>query len=513
MLIQQILYDHDTSPRPAVVCADKGLACSYAELSRMSRDLAAGFLDDGLREGDRVAILLPNSIEFVAAFFGAVTAGAVAAPLDIYLKRDVLLAVLDTIRPRILVTNHHLLRKIRTELHGTTVCLAEYDGTLSLSFTEYGGPGTDAGPRAGGDVPPHERRFPLTDPAGDALIILSSGTTGVPKGVRLSHRAVLRNIAMHLESLELEDEVRGLQVLPMNFSYGLIASFLSILRKGGASVLLPYLEPKLLFETLARHDINLFMGTPTIFQYLIDHSGSELDLSAMPLRCITLGGDRCRRHTLDLIRDRFPSARIYITYGLSEAGPRVSTLRHDLIGDIPHSVGLPLKEVEVTILDNEGRRCAPLEPGEIVVKTPSLMNGYFGDDERTNRVIRNGLCHTGDIGYLDEHGFLYYVGRNDRQFKFGGRYVNPAFIEQCIASHPQVREVSVAKIDDEREEAIRARIKAGDAREEELVRELKRICRQHMPAYMVPGEFIFEEHDHYIYKGKRFVPAKKQLPA
>lgn len=511
MLIHSVLYDHDTSPQPAVVCADKGLAVSYAELSRISRGLADGFLREGLREGDRVAILLPNSIEFVAALFGTVTAGAVAVPMDIYLKRDDLLAILATIKPRILVTNHNLLRKIRTELKGTTVCLAEYDGTLSLSFTESGGEGADGDSGSAARTTSPEHRLPRLDPAGDALIIMSSGSTGLPKAVRLSHRAVRRNIAMHLASLDLEpgEDIRGLQVLPMNFSYGLIASFLSILATGGTAVLLPYLEPKLLFETLARHDINLFMGTPTIFQYLIEHSGTEPSLPA--LRCITLGGDRCKRYTLNLIRDRFPAARVYITYGLSEAGPRVSTLPHDRIADAPHSVGLPLRGVEVTILDGNGRKCPPLEPGEIVVKTPSLMNGYFGDEELTSRVVRSGLCHSGDIGYLDEEGLLYYVGRKDRRFKFGGRYVNPSFIEQCIASHPHVEDVSVEKTDQERTEVICARIKAKNVQEQELLQELKRLCLQHMPAYMVPGEFLFEDYDHYSYKGKKFVPVRKQL--
>jgi long-chain acyl-CoA synthetase len=405
------------------------------------------------------------------------------------------------------VTNHQLLRKIKTELQEMDVCLAEYDGALSVSFSNRYGSWAD---RA---TPPLPMASPLPkiDPDSDALIIMSSGSTGTPKGVRLSHRAVLRNLTMHLTSLDLElaDDIRGLQVLPMNFSYGLIASFLSILYLGGTAVLLPYLEPKLLFETITRHDINLFMGTPTIFQYLIEHF--EPDAGVSPLRFITLGGDRCKLYALNLIRNRFPAARIYITYGQSEAGPRISTLPHDLIEEIPNSVGLPLKGVEIDILSDNGKRCAPHEAGEIVVRTPSLMNGYFGDSERTSRVIRDGFCYTGDLGYLDERGHLYYVGRKDRNFKFGGRYVNPSFIEQCIASHPLMEDVSVEKKESEQSEVICARIRVRGAPEHQLLQDLKRLCRQHMPAYMVPGEFHFEEHNHYTYKGKKFVPTRKQI--
>jgi acyl-CoA synthetase (AMP-forming)/AMP-acid ligase II len=512
MLIQYVLDEYANSSHPAVICAEKGLTFSYAGLSRMSMDTAGRFLRMGIRPGDRVAILLPGSIEFAAAFFATVAAGAVAAPLDIYLKKNLLLTLLDTLKPRLLVTNHQLLRKIRSELEGITVCLVEYHNGLSVGF-----PDGDTDVIAGspdGSASPSGYGFPHVDPAGDAVIIMSSGSTGMPKAVRLSHRAVIRNIMMHLESLDLEFEydIRGLQVLPMNFSYGLIASFLSIIYAGGTAVLLPYLDPKLMHDTLARYGINLFMGTPTHFRYMIENCSSEYDFSSLPVRGITLGGDQCRRYTLDLIMNRFPAAKVYITYGLSEAGPRVSTLPPDRVADKPHSIGLPLKGVEVSILAADGRMCKPHEHGEIVVKTPSLMSGYFGDEERTNLAIRDGRCHTGDIGYMDEEGFLYYVGRQDRRFKLGGRYVNPNFIEQCIASNPHVQEVTVEKLDSERDEVIRARIKAKDAHGEELLHELKRLCRQHMPAYMVPGEFEFEERDYYSYKGKKFVPVKEALP-
>jgi acyl-coenzyme A synthetase/AMP-(fatty) acid ligase len=121
--------------------------------------------------------------------------------------------------------------------------------------------------------------------------------------------------------------------------------------------------------------------------------------------------------------------------------------------------------------------------------------------------------HTGDIGYLDETGFLYYVGRKDRQFKFGGRNINPAFVEQCIARHPQVQEVVVTRVDSDRDEFICATIKVRNVHEDDLQRELKRLCMKHMPTYMVPKKFILEDHDQYYYKGKLFLPVKEQLPS
>jgi acyl-CoA synthetase (AMP-forming)/AMP-acid ligase II len=263
---------------------------------------------------------------------------------------------------------------------------------------------------------------------------------------------------------------------------------------------------------VSQYDVNLIMGTPAIFQYVIEKALTGSDFRRSPVRYVTLGGDRCRRYALNLVSKRLPSARPYITYGLTEAGPRVSTLPHRFVKKLPDSVGLPLRGVEISIIDERGRTRAPQETGEIVIRTPSLMNGYFGDPARTQRVIRNGLCHTGDIGYVDRRGFLYCLGRKDHQFKFGGRMVNPSFIEQCIASHPFVREVTVAKSENGQEEWLCARVKIREAPKEHLPEELRRFCRKRVPSHLVPGEFRFEHEDQYYHKGKVFSPAKEELP-
>ncbi len=507
MLIQSIVFDRKASEDTAVICADTGLSFSYADVARLAEQFAWMLRCAGLKSSDRVAILLPGSIEFVSALFGILRASAVAAPIDLYMKREEMLSLLGVIRPQVLVTNQSLFRKIRAEVDGLNVCLLGYNDTLSVSFAVSGLPEMGAG---GTRI---ELDSPRPCPSEDAVLIMSSGSTGIPKAVRLSHRAIANNIRMHLESLHIDERIRGLQLLPMNFSYGLVASFLSILYSGGTAVIYPYIEPGPVLATIRKYDINVFMGTPALFQYLLEKGGHENDFGASPLRYLTIGGDRCKRYVTDLIRRRIPAAKVFITYGLSETGPRVSTLPHEFVDELPHSVGRPLNGVEVSILDPDGCNCPPYETGEIVVSTVSLMNGYFADPERTKRAIRGGRCYTGDIGYLDERGFLYISGRNDCQFKFGGRKVNPAFIEQCICSHPSVQEVSVTKIDTERHEVLRAFIRAGDTRGATLLDELKRLCRKHMPAYMVPAEFVFQDGDLYYHKGKVFNPIKEELPA
>jgi len=512
MQISSVLFRHERSSRTALVSPEQSAAFSYAELSRMSRELAADLQHKGLRPGDRVAILLPSSIEFVAAFFGASTAGAVVAPLDIYMKRADILGVLEIIKPTVLVTNRSLYRKIGLEHRPAIVCLLEFSGALSTAFLNSNGSSVRNEFEGEKGELPRTWKQPTVAPDEDALLILSSGSTGLPKAVRLSHQAVLRNIGMHLESLDIAEDIRGLQVLPMNYSYGLIACFLSILHSGGTAVLVPTPNPGPVVTAVSQYDVNLIMGTPAIFQYVIERAPAGSDFRRSPVRYVTLGGDRCRRYALNLVSKRLPSARPYITYGLTEAGPRVSTLPHRFVKKFPDSVGLPLRGVEISIIDERGRTRAPQETGEIVIRTPSLMNGYFGDPARTQKVIRNGLCHTGDFGYVDRRGFLYCLGRKDRQFKFGGRMVNPSFIEQCIASHPFVREVTVAKSENGQEEWLCARVKIREAPKEHLPEELRRFCRKRVPSHLVPGEFRFEHEDQYYHKGKVFSPAKEELP-
>jgi acyl-CoA synthetase (AMP-forming)/AMP-acid ligase II len=497
-LLHALLSERRNSRRIALVSPESDVELAYAELHKYSEGLAVELRRQIASARPRVALLLPNSAEFVVALFAVSAAGGVAVPVDTYAKREELLAILQYLNPDLVITNASLQRKIKGGWDDSALCLLELDRTgLRVTFPE----GSAAADPGASPITP-----PAIDPEEDAVLILTSGTTGHPKAVRLSHRAIRRNIDMHLESLGLEDDIISLQVLPLAYSYGLIACLLSVFRLHGTAVLTPYvIEPKRIHAFVDRYGANLLMGTPLIFQYLLERGGEDLK-PLQPLRYLTVGGERCRPHVVDLVRRHLPWTRAFITYGLSEAGPRVSTLPPELFASLPQSVGRPLRGVEIAILDSAGHPCLRDEAGEVVLRTPSLMNGYFRDKERTDDRIRDGWLYTGDMGRLDARGFLYLLGRRDGEFKFRGRRIHPGYIEQIVFTHPHVQEVHVTRGEDGRGEFIRAVVKARVASEEGLVRELKTLCRQHLPASLVPSEFEFYDPDLYLFKGK---PAKQ----
>jgi acyl-CoA synthetase (AMP-forming)/AMP-acid ligase II len=467
-------------------------------------------MKEGLQRGGRVVIIFPNSPELVTAFFATAASGGIAVPLDIYAKREEIIRMIDFVEPVMVLASPGLMRKIKTDIEKRTKA---YILTLDEGKLIISGAGSEPlsicghaeiqteNVSSGGDG----AGFPPLVPSDDAVFIMTSGTSGAPKAVRLSHGAVIKNIQMHLESLEIPHGVTAMQVLSMNYSYGLIASFLATMYNHGTVVLMPRLEAGAVCQCIDRFEVDLFMGTPTIFQYIFENVKSEYCRKLRRLRCITLGGDRCKPYVANLIARNLPDVQTFITYGLTEAGPRVATLRPEYFPTLCHSVGPPMPGVEVCIVRENGEACSHHEVGEIAVKTPSLMNGYFRNDEETQKRLHGGWCYTGDLGSMDERGFIYIAGRKDRLFKLQERTVNPAFIEHCIAGHPNVREVIVTKVGKDREEYLCATIEGNDVPEDRFIWELKKICSQSMPFFMIPREFKFNDAGDYYFKGK---PAK-----
>jgi acyl-CoA synthetase (AMP-forming)/AMP-acid ligase II len=336
-------------------------------------------------------------------------------------------------------------------------------------------------------------------PESDCLLIATSGSASAPKFVRLSHRAVLANTKMHVQSLGLSAPPRSLQILPVNYSYGLVASLLGTLSSEGTVLFTQIDLPSICSAVALRAD--LCHSTPPFLRFLFENASSEQLDVIRRLRRITIGGDTCPLPQRRRIAETLPDSLAYITYGLTEAGPRVATLAPELFLEHGDSVGLALQGVELRVM-GDGVPSAAGTAGNLEIRSPSLMSGYLeGAGGANAEMIVDGWLRTGEIASVDAGGFLRIVGRGDRQVKFRGRRVNPATVEACLARHPAIAAARVRPVRVGDVEQLTAQVyHRGAADVARLEAELRLLCRRELPAYLVPDEIDLQPSPDYFLK-------------
>ncbi|MFT5469659.1 MAG: long-chain acyl-CoA synthetase [Verrucomicrobiales bacterium] len=469
-----ILAQRRASTQIAVINGSEQKEFSYADLTFLAEDVGKKLKQAGLRPGDHVGILLPPSVDFVAAFFGVMTQDAVAAPLDSAVKNAQLEEVLTALKPKCIITLGEIAPRIRS------VCgIADIFCTIQITESRKVELQIETKDGLNGQQPTGEKSE--RGGSSDALILFTSGSSGTPKGVRLSHQGTLFNIDRHLNSLQLEtDRLKFMQVLPVHFSYGLNASLLSALYANGVLALPAAAIDKVWFE--ANLDSDALLGTPTVYSHLMKADS----IHSYPVKTVTVGGES---HTPDdsrLLRAKFPEAKFFVTYGLTEAGPRVATLPPEQFSDVPGRIGVPMKDVEVRI-DAKGT-----EVGELLVRSPSVMNGYLDESEGGHESpIEDGWLRTGDLGKLNG-GILELTGRKDRQFKWRGRRINPAAIERILEQHAAVESARVVVLKEDGAPRLEARVHSA-SESDDLAKDLRRWCGSRLSFWMIPEQFSFND--------------------
>lgn len=509
-LLHSICWNNRKSGKNAIICAETGVVLSYEELNRAVRMVSEELIKIGAAQGRPVVLLFPVSAEYVIAFFSVLSAGCIAAPIDRFTKNSALEHLIGYLNPSLIITNEMLWLKLpKNVIHKYPVITLDAtskknqrmmqlrihnkDQFCVLEELSYHAAQVDAF----FTVP-----IPVT-PANDAVFITTSGTTGTPKIVRLTHKGIAENIQMHLASMGIHHSLIAAQTLELSYSYGLIASLLSVLYTQGTAILISRLDIPFICSAIKQHNIDFWVGSPSLFRYLIDHFNASIKESLKSLQRITIGGDKCSPALRSRIKEILDPVSIHITYGITEAGPRISTLPSEYLLAKPTSVGLPLKEVRVRIMNNKNEECGPGEIGQVAVQSPSLMAGYYNNEGLTSKVLRNGWFYTGDLGELDDEGFLYVRGRMDNEFKLNGRRINPRVIEECISYHPDIIDAKVSKVEHNGDSYIHADVVSGQT--SVSAEELKRHCMKNLPMYMVPGKFKFLPEHEYYFKGKRIL--------
>jgi long-chain acyl-CoA synthetase len=323
------------------------------------------------------------------------------------------------------------------------------------------------------------------DPASPALLVYTSGSTGTPRAVVQTHANIDANTRAIARYLELTPGDRAMATLPLFYCYG--RSVLQTHLIVGGSVFFDhrFMYPAVVFDELAAQGCTSFAGVPLTFENLrrqVDIASLELPT----LRYVTQAGGAMHPDTIRWVRAAFAPAVLFVMYGQTEATSRLAYLPPDRAVDKEGSVGRALDNLEIRIVDDEGQPVVPNAVGNVVARGPSITPGYFRAPEETREILREGWLLTGDLGRLDEDGFLFLAGRTKEFLKLGGNRVSAKEIEEVLARHPTVASVAVVGMTDAHgaEQAVAFVVPASGAVADET--ELRRHCRSTMPAFKVP---------------------------
>jgi long-chain acyl-CoA synthetase len=480
------------SPKePAACCGD--LTLTYEQFYERVSRLANGLLSLGLEKGDRVAVLALNCHRFLELYYGTMFSGLVIVPLNVRWGAKEFAFALSDCCPKVFALDAIVYEHLKPYI--------EQLKFLGIEHFLFWGDGEEA-PEG---MITYEKLLQSASPEDpdikvheDDLVGLfyTSGTTGNPKGVMLTHKNLMMN-AYHAQiAFEFRDERTYLHAAPM-FHLADGAATFTVTWNGGIHAFVPRFDPEAVLKAIERYRVTSVTLIPTMINWLLNHPGIEqFDLSS--LHKIMYGAspmpvDRLKK-AIDVFKCKFQQG-----YGMTEASPLVSVLTaedHERAlaegrEEILASAGRPIPGVEVRVIDENDRDVKPGEVGEILVRGPNVMKGYWNQPDITEEALRGGWYHTKDMARVDEEGYLYIVDRKDDMIITGGENVYSTEVEEILYQHPAVLEVAVIGVPDpDWIQAIKAVVvlKEGQsATEQELIEH----CKQYLSPYKVPKSVDF----------------------
>jgi long-chain acyl-CoA synthetase len=458
---------------------------SFTQLEEDSNRIAHALINLGVKKGDRVAMLQASNPEFVTVFFGIIKAGGIAVPLDSRYVADELFSLFNDCRPRVLVVEDPPLKSLLPSLprFDSIEHVITFDNEDSGRFSNYGKIMAES-PSSGVDV--------AIAPEDIAIISYTGGPTQNPHGVALSHRSVHTEAINSADGFEqTEKDVMMQFALPMYHQFGLTAVLLASIHKGNRVVVLPGTGRSIdsFMEAVEREKGTIYMGVPYIYSLMINvarREGIRHDLSSLRL-CVS-GGAPLETVVTRLFKQHY-GLDITEVYGQTETVCHVTCAPIDGTGKIGSS-GKPLPCWEIKIFDDNDNELPPGQEGEIVARGP-VMTGFYNKPRATARALRNDWLHTGDVGWIDEDGFLFITRRSRRLLILKGQNIFPEDIEEVMAAHPKIAEVKiVGVVDIIRGETVKAlvRLNAGETATEQ---EIRQYCQGRMADYKLPREIAF----------------------
>ena len=470
-----------------------GRGLTYAEYGTRVARLAGALRGLGVQTGDRVAMFSLNSQRYLEYFMAVPWAGAVLNPVNIRWSAAEILYSFDDSETKVLIVDD-TFKDTAAKVAGSS---------KTLQHLIYAGDGeTPEGMLS------YEALIERAEPIEDALrhgddlagIFYTGGTTGFPKGVMLSHTNLVSSAMNALINGSLGKEARYLHVMPM-FHLADFAAVMALIMSGGRHVVVPSFNPGGMMEVVAEEGVTDILLAPTMIQMSLDwldanpERAAQLDLSSM--EHVSYGASPMSQTLLARARKAFSQAKFLQGYGMTELSPVATILMPEHHSEAGHasgkmrSVGVPMHTVEVKIVDAEDREVPRGTIGEIIVRGPNVMLGYWKKPEATAETLRNGWMHTGDGGYMSEDGFVYLVDRLKDMIISGGENVYSAEVENALASHPAVAQSAVIGVPHEKwGESVHAVIVLKPGAEASL-ESVQAHCRELIAGYKCPRSVEF----------------------
>ncbi|WP_077038206.1 FadD3 family acyl-CoA ligase [Pelomonas sp. KK5] len=488
----------------------------YAGLAAQGRRVARGLIALGVQAGDRVAVWAPNIHEWILAAVGTHMAGAVLVPINTRMKGEEAADILARSRARVLFcigeflgTDYPaMLAPLRPAALAHVVALRR--GTAWVDFL------------AGGDAVPanavDQRIAALTEDS-IADLMFTSGTTGRPKAVMSAHGPTLRAFEVWSRAVGLAEDDRYLIVNPFFHSFGYKAGWVAAFQRGATVYPLDVFDAERVMQAIACERISFLPGPPTLYQTLLAHPRlHDYDLGS--LAGAVTGAASVPPVLVERMRSELGFARVTTAYGLTECGG-VATINDpaDTAERIATTCGKPLPGTELRIADPQGRLLPPGQAGEVLLRGYHVMQGYFEDEAATASAIdAEGWLHTGDVGVLDEQGYLRITDRLKDLFIVGGFNCYPAEIERVLAAHPAIAQVAVVGVPDERMGEVGCacvQLRSGESLSADA---LIAWARERMANYKVPRHVLVMEDgfpmtaSNKVQKRELAAEARERLP-
>jgi long-chain acyl-CoA synthetase len=455
---------------------------SYRAFDEITDRIAYGLEKIGVNPGDHIAVLHPNSVQTLLSYYSIIKAGGVVIPVNtLYTPREIKFILSNSEAKAIILHEAFLptIEQIRKEIPLVRqLIVRETRGTLEKAIERTSG-------------------FPLSriqtrsfNPDDAAIIFYTSGTTGRPKGVILTHRNFCFGGPNIAQNYGLKENDITIAVLPLVHVFCIASPFFGSLSSGGSVVVLERFKTELVFEAIAKYRVTWFPGVPTMFNYLLNGlAENKYDLSS--LRMGLSGGASLPVEVLKDWEDQFKADLIEV-YGLTESTGLVTA--NPVYGRRKSgSIGITVSGVTAKVIDGQRNELPPKEVGELIFKGPNATRGYFNLPDETREKIKEGWVHTGDHVWRDEEGYFYIVGREKELIISGGYNIYPREIEEVLHTNPDVNEAAVIGIPDpDKGEVPKAfvTLKQGVRVTE---KEIEEYCRKNLAPYKIPKVTFIDE--------------------